>query len=484
MGHGPGRVGVLLATLLLGACATLSPEAGHREVAALVEERTGHRTHWEQGVPEDAQVAERVEALLREGLTRERAIEIALVNNPSLQTTYEELGVSQADMVQAGLLRNPVLAGSLGWPVGPLGGVEYEVSLVQEFLSLFVLPLRRRIAGEQFIADTLRVAHEALRVAAEVSQAFTETQAAERTLELQRLMVESAGAGAELAERLFEAGNIQALALASEQAFFQRLRVELTRDELHLMEARERLNRLLGLWGPQTRWTLAQPLQGVPPEEPALEQLEARALRQRLDVDAARKQAALMTQAVALTRTTRLFGLVEVGVHVHQDPNGPRLIGPTLALELPVFDQRQALLARLEAQRRQAERRLRGLTVDVRSMVRVARTRLLTARALVEHYRTRLLPLRERVLEQSQLQYNAMQLGLFQLLEARRDQVAAYREYLGAVRDYWVARAELERILGGRIGPPPPTTPLAEPGLGVPPETDAPHGEHHEHPAP
>ncbi len=416
---------VLASGLVMG-CASLSKDRGHQEVGQLVEQRIGQKTSWEHGTPEDAAVAAHVSDLLEAGLTRARALEIALVNNPSLQATYEELGVSQADMVQAGLLPNPSLSGSIGFPSGG-GRSEYETSLVQSFLDIFVLPLRRRVAEQQFSVDVLRVAHEALRVAAEVSKVFAGVQAETQLVELRREVVQGAVAAAELAERQHRAGNITDLALAQEQATYQQAQLDLSAEEL----------------------TLAK----LPSEEIGLERLESIAIRQRLDIDAARKQTLLLANAVALARTTRLFGIVQVGVHVHQDPDGPRLFGPTLSLELPIFDQRQALIAKLEAQQRQADRRLASLSVDARSEVRVARLEALTARRLVERYQKVLMPLREKVVEQSQLQYNGMQIGLSELLAAKRAQLEAYRAYIEAVHGYWVARAELERAVGGRTEP-------------------------------
>jgi len=450
----------MLCALALSACATVSKERGHDEVAKIVKERTGLSTSWEQGTPEDEQVAARVAQLLRDGLDRQRAIEIALVNNPSLQATYEELGVSQAQMVQAGLLSNPSLGGSVAWPIDGEGDrIEYEASIAQNFLDIFVLPLRKRVAREQFMADTLRVAHEALQMAAEVSKAFAEVQAHTQLLDLRRMVLQAVQAASELSERQHRAGNITDLALATEQAAYQQAKLDLAREELELLKTREELNRLLGLWGPQaTEWAIAEKLPELPPQEAPLEHLEATAIRQRLDIDAARKQALLLSNAVGLARTTRLFGVIEVGVHVHQDPDGPRLFGPTLSLELPVFDRRHALIAKLEAQHRQADRRLAALAVDARSQVRIARAQMLAARQVVDHYRSVLLPLRETVVEHAHLQYNGMQIGLYELLSAKREQVEGYRAYLESVRDYWIARAELERVMGGRIGAHTPTS--------------------------
>jgi cobalt-zinc-cadmium efflux system outer membrane protein len=469
------------AALLAGGCASIQKERGHAEVAALVEERLGLETRWNQGTPEDAEVSRHLDALLKEDLTSDHAVEVALLNNPALQATYEDLGVSQADLVQAGLLSNPTLDGSIGFPIAGRGGLEHEVSLVQNFVELFTLPLRKRVAREQFVADTLRVAHEALATAAEVRRAFREVQALQQLVELRRMALRAAETAADFSSRLRAAGNITELDLASEQAAAEGARLELAEDELALVEAREHLNRLMGLWGPRTQWTLSEKLPGLPAREAPLERLESLAIRQRLDIDAARKQVALLWNALELARSTRYFGRVEVGVHTHRDADGPRLFGPTLSLELPIFDQRQALIARLEAQHRQGERRLTELSVNARSEVRAARARLLSLRLLADRYRRVVLPLREKVVEQSQLQYNAMQIGLFPLLTARREQVEAYRGYIEAVRDYWMARADLERLVGGRLPadtePPAPLPPPRpeQPGHGQVPATESPH---------
>ncbi|MBU8898706.1 TolC family protein [Corallococcus sp. M34] len=470
---------LLSLALLAGGCASMQKERGHQEVAALVEARTGLKTRWDQGTPEDAEVSRHLDTLLGEPLSSDRAVEVALLNNPALQQTYEELGVSQADMVQAGLLSNPVFSGSIGVPIGNLGITEHEFSLVQEFVDLFTLPLRKRVAKEQFIADTLRVAHEALSTAADVRKAFREFQARRQLVELRREVLLAAEVSAEFAARQREAGNITELELATEQATAEQSKLDLSQEELTLVEDREHLNRLMGLWGPRIQWTLSESLPELPAKEAPLEHLETTAIKQRLDIDAARKQASLMWNALELAKTTRWFGRVEVGVHTHRDSDGPRLFGPTLSLELPIFDQRQGLIGKLEAQYRQSERRLTELSVNARSEVRAARARLQSLRMQAEHYRTTVLPLRDKVIAQSQLQYNAMQIGLTPLLTAKKEQVESYRGYLETVRDYWMARAELEQLLGGRL----PGSTEAPVSPAPPPAPAAPeHSHEHSHP--
>ena len=445
------RAAVAFAIALTG-CAGISKHRGHDEVSALVEKQSGFPTGWAEGTPEAAQISARVDALLDGGLTHAGAIQIALINNPALQATYEELGIAQAEMAQAGMLSNPSIGASVGFPYPSMSAmVEIELSLVQNLLDLFMLPIRRSRAAEQFTADTLRVAHEALGVTAEVSEALIRTQAAQRWVALRETFVEGARGAAELAARQREAGNISELSYLTERASLEQARLALSDAELQLVEHREALNRLLGLWGPRTGWAIKEGLAELPASDPPLDHLESLAVQRRIDLEALRKQDLLMINAVGLARSSWFLGTIEVGVHAKRDNDGARLIGPSLVIELPIFDQRGAMISKLEAQQRQSERRLAAASVAARSEVRVARAQLIQKRQRVEHFKTALLPLRERIVELAQLHYNGMFLSPYELLSLKREQVEAYGGYIEAVSDYWLARNALERATGGSL---------------------------------
>jgi outer membrane protein, heavy metal efflux system len=438
--------------LALASCASVSKERGHDEVDRLVRERSGHPTRWAQGRPEDEQVARWVADLGARGLTRGAAIEIALVNNPSLQETYEQLGVSQADLVQAGLLANPSIGAHIAFPVRG-GGDEIQFSLIQNFLDVFVLPLRRQIAAEQFTVAVLRVAQQALDTVADVEKEYAAVQAGAALVAFRKTAIDAAEGAAELSRAQFAAGNVNELKHTTTLVGYEEAALDLAREELELLRHRERLNRLLGLAGASAEWRITDELPAPPASEPVLDDLEARAVRQRLDVDAARKQRQLVGKALGLARHTHLVGRLDVGVDAHQDADGPRVFGPSLTLELPIFDQRQAVVARLEAQERQAAHRFDAVALDARTEVRLARAELTAARRIVERYATAILPMRDKVVEEAQLYYNGMLLGLPQLVDVKQAQVMAHAQYIAAVRDYWVAKADLERAVGGPLAP-------------------------------
>ena len=437
--------------LLLAGCATFSPERGHDDVGRMVAERTGGSTGWEKGLPEEVAISTRVDAVLAPGLTRTGAVAIALVNNPGLQATFEELGISQADMVQAGLLKNPTLSGSIGFPLTAGSMTEFEFSLVQDIVDLITLSWRVDVARQQFKASTFRVAQQALNLAGEVNRAFVTLQAELEIEELVQKTLEGAEGAHLLAEKQFSAGNITELTLANQRAIYARLQLELTQSELRVATEREHLNRLLGLWGNRAQWHLSSKLAELPLGDSVPAQPENAAVRQRLDLAAARLEAEVLGQVVGLARSTRLFGRVEVGGHFHRDPDGPHLAGPSFSLELPIFDQRQAYIAGLEAQQATASRRVSALAIDARSKVREGVLALKATRAMASYVSTTLIPLQDQIVEQSQLHYNGMLIGLYELIATQRESLEARRSGIIAKRDYWIARFDLENALGGSL---------------------------------
>jgi cobalt-zinc-cadmium efflux system outer membrane protein len=145
------------------------------------------------------------------------------------------------------------------------------------------------------------------------------------------------------------------------------------------------------------------------------------------------------------------FGEVEAGVSAEREPKGEWATGPSLALPIPLFNQGQPQVARAAAELRRLRQQYLATEVTLRSRVRAAHAAVQAARRRAEDYHKLVLPARQQVLDQTQLQYNAMQVGAFELLAARQQQIEAGESYVRALRDYWVARTELDRLLQGKL---------------------------------
>jgi len=438
---------LLSGTVALAGCAHVDPNPAFRELANTVHLRTDKRVQWNRGTAQDAEAQAAVASILRHPLTADAAVQVALLNNRNLQATYEELGIAQADLVETGLLRNPIFTFERRLP-----GQALEADLLKEFIDILLLPLRKRIAAAQFEAAKLRVGHEILKTAAEVRAAFYEHQGDQQLVDLRKTVAEATERSAETALRMNQAGNLRNLDLATEQASHAQAKIELAKTQSEAVQTREKLNKLMGAFGTQTNWTVAPRLSGLPGSEVSTAQLESRAIQQRLDLAAARQQFIAEARARGIARAEAILQGAEFGGHYEHEIEGSvHSIGPSVNVPIPIFNQGQPASARASAKMRQAEQRYLALAADIRSDVRAARDKMLLSRRQVEYFKSTALPTRTRVTEESQLEYNAMQIGPFQLLQAKQEEVKTGAESVEALRDYWVARAELEKAVGGSL---------------------------------
>ena len=421
---------------------------------------------WPQSDSEKSDAENAVHELLATDLTPDAAVRVALVNNRSLRATFEELGVSQADLVAAGRLHNPTFFASSRWPNQAPRGPDVEFSLTADLFDDLLIPLRRKVAGAQLDAAERRVAQAVLDLAAQVKTAAYTLEARQQFRLRLEAIANANDVAADLARRQYDAGNINKLDLAMQQASAQEARLELMRTDAQIQSDREAINRLLGLSGAETDWKMAGEMPSLPEAEPPLSHLEESAISQRLDLAAAKSQVALAQSAFDLKRKTRLLpGTVNLGVDTERNPDGSRVTGPQLEIGLPIFDQGQADMARLGAELRRAQDNFEALSAEIGSDVRAARNALLAARSAAEFYDKTLLPQRELIVRQTLLNYNAMQKNTYELLMAKEQEQMAEREGIEAIRDYWIARVQLERALGGRLVPAPtaPTGPRSTP---------------------
>ncbi|MDP3722165.1 MAG: TolC family protein [Candidatus Omnitrophota bacterium] len=473
-------IGVVLSGGLASGCTTIPRHAGFPDVANTVEARTGLYLQQYGGAPTGL-VADTIRELLRDELTVDRAVRIALLNNRALQATLEELGIARADAVQASLLSNPIFSGHARVPE-ETGRTNLELALAQSVVETLLLPLRQRVARAQFEQTKLHVTDAILRFLAEIKTAYYTAQVAEQLVTMRQTVLQATEAAAELAQRQYDAGNIRDFDLATEQAAHEEAQADLTRAETERIATREMLTQFLGFSGPDTgAWRMAATLPDLPASDPSPEALETLAIQERFDLAASRQELEALRRGLTVAR----FGILPTsaaGINTETEPDGDRVTGPTWDVEVPIFDWGQATRGRLKAQLRQSQHRLAALEVAVRSDVRTAAARLAAQRQLVARYQDQLVPLRRQIVASSQKHFNYMLIGAFQLLQFKQQEIAAQQAYIEALRDYWIARAELERTVGGRLPetaslPPSSQSPHPEPQPQEMPGTD--HSHHH-----
>lgn len=403
----------------------------------------------------DAEVREAVRRLLQSPLDAEAAVRIALLNNRSLRATLYGLDVAKGLLIQARSLPNPVLEGEL-LPGSPS---ELELRLELDLTRLLLAPLRSRVASAELDAARFQVAAQVVQTAYEVRIAFYAYQAAEQRKTIGEQSLEALAAGRDLTRAMFEAGNIPELELAQQEAAYEQAEANAAQLGLEVAEQRERLNRLLGVSGEDLGWTSSGLLPPVPEASKVLEiqaeqvleaSLELAALKGRLDATALR-QGLIQAEGWLPDVSVEVFGITEFPEEQGPEPGAsPWQVGGSLTVTLPLLNsqrgERMVNRATLQALREQYE----GLVIDLQSAARQSQQRLEAARAKALRYQQVIVPAQQRVAQQLLLHYNAMQLGIFQLLQGQREQLEVALTAVDATREYWEAHAAYEALLNGQ----------------------------------
>lgn len=449
-----------LATVALGGCAGFSADGGFGVVEQAAGERLGKDVRWVRSDAERAALDARVEALLAEALTADAAVQVALLNNRGLQAAFDELGIAEAGFVQAGRLPNP------GFGFGRLrrgDETEIERTLHLDLARLLAMPMVREMESRRFERVKRDAAAAMLALAADTRKAWVAAVAAEQSVRYMGQVREAADASAELARRMARAGNWNKLQQAREQGFYADAALGLARAERLRDATRERLTRLMGLWGERAQFRLPERLPDLPEAPLDMPEVERRAIAQRLDVQAARLRVEQTAKNLGLTRATRFVDVLELGAVRNSSNEAPTQRGWEVSFELPLFDWSGARVARAEAIYMQSLNRAAAIAIDARSEVREAYRAYRSTFDIARHQRDEIVPIRQRIAEENLLRYNGMLIGVFELLADARAQVVSVNGYIDALRDFWVAQADLDLAMVGKPGLPMPVAGAASP---------------------
>ena len=446
--HRPVRLAATIAAcLVLAGCASLSPDSGFDAVQHTARDRLGQDVSWVRTDAERIAADQRVAELLGTPLSAEAAVQVALLNNRGLQASFDELGIADADRVQAGLLPNP------GFTFGRLrqgAGSEIDRSLTFNLSHLLTMPMARDIAGQRLEQTSGAAIISVLSLASQVRKAYYTALAAEESVRYMLQVQSAAEAGAELARRQAQTGNWNKLQQAREQGFYADAALNLARAEQVRGEAREQLTRLLGLWGEQTRFRLPERMPELPASASELPDIERTAMAQRMDVQAARLRTEQVAKSLGLTRATRFVNALELGVMRNSFSEDQTERGFEISVELPLFDWGTARVARAEAIYMQSVNRAAQTAVDARSEVRGVYANYRIRHDIARHYRDEIVPLKKRISDENLLRYNGMLIGVFELLADARSQITSVNGYIEALRDFWLAQADLD---SAQLGP-------------------------------
>jgi outer membrane protein TolC len=437
---------ILSSVILISGCATFSKDGGLDGVKQITQRSIKQDIAWPKSQAEQSAINLRVAELRKQKLDVESAVQIALLNNKGLQASLYELGIAESDVIQAGRLPNPRF--SMFWA---RNGSEYNIeqALTFNIFSLITMPRIKAIERQRFELTKQQTAYEVVRLAYETRQAYFNALAAAEQTKYSQQVKDSAEASAELARRMVKAGNFNKLEQAREQSFYADAALDFASAKNRQNASYEALARLLGL--SINDFVLEDRLPDLPKSIEALQTVEKNAFEQRLDLLTVRNQNDVLAKQLGLTKTTRFINVLELGpARVLEGRRGDDYKnGVDISFEIPLFDWGTARVARAESIYMQSVNRAAQVATNAQSEIRSAYYSYRTSYDIAKHYRDEIVPLRKKILDENQLRYNGMLVGPFELLAEARAQVSSVKNYIDALREFWIAESTLQMSLIG-----------------------------------
>jgi len=457
-------------------CAEINPTPDYQRAAQRITEATGQDDVYQPG--DGDRIAETVAELRVDGLTTDEAVRIALINNPTLQASFRKIGMAHADVVQSQLLSNPSVGISTQFPDGG-GLVRVQGSFVQNLVDLWQLPLRKMVAERALSQTILEVAQAASNIAVDAKTAYYRAVAADELVKIAKQNRAAAERLLELTESLRDAGAISGVDVNLSRTELQDVELALRFARLAAFEERGDLARVLGLNVGPMGLVLTEAPPGPPDHAVRVEDILEAAAEHRMDIAAMEAALQSLSANMELERKS-VFQVVQIGVAFEREPRAassgggvlaktlgasldagrpalPRTfdnqsddaiftIGPTLRVELPIFDQNQAGIAKADLAYMQAVKEAEALLLEITQDARLAHERARVAWENSGFYRTELLPLRNRNLELAREAYRSGKISLIEVLAAQRTLQEAKAGQMRALRDSALAWAEIERV--------------------------------------
>jgi hypothetical protein len=388
--------------------------------------------------------------LLSAPIGQKQAVELMLVNSPAFQSLLAQHWAQASAAAQAGRINNPTVAIER-----IVTGSETELNGLLSFglLDVLTLPQRADMARSKLALAQLRLSAEVVDQVTLVRLAWVKAVAARASLGYATQLAQAAQASDELAARMLAAGNANAITRSRHQLFYLQAQMRLAVARQTQLSRTEELIRWLGLDTAQAaQLQLPDSLPDLPTHALDIQTVAAQAVEQRLDLRMAQSELETAARAQGLTGiTSRLdVELTAISGNVNSSGSNTQRSGAQISVKLPMFDAGDMQRAQMNAQTLAATNRLQAAALEATSNLRETHAAYLTAYGIARQFKDELLPLRQRIADENLLRYNAMQIGVFDLLADAAEQSATVSTAIDAQQQFWLSEAGLQSTLMGR----------------------------------
>lgn len=386
-------------------------------------------------------------------LTLEAALDAARSGSPEIRRAEAAVEEARGRLVRARTYpHNPRIEAEGAERSGADGSTtDRGIAVAQELEIAGQRGKRVAVSREALKAAAERLERTRRRVLATVERTFAEAVRARDLLEVARADVELTRNLLSFEERRLEAGAGTRIDVNLARAAAGRAVRRFQEAKASWLESRARLAEAAGL-DPSAPPRPTGELPGAPSSLPPLEELTRRALAERADLAALRRERSRSERRVTLERSLASPNL-EVGAFSKRE-EGAEVHGLRAGIALPVFDRNQGGIAEAEASVGRAAAELATAELAARREVSAAyghyeaAAEAVTAlEGLVLESLTESLGLLRRAVESGEL-------SATDVLLLRRELVEGQRERIRAAGELWIARTDLELAVGSDLALP------------------------------
>lgn len=455
--HNLRRTARRAATLLSLTCGLTSCVPSTREVRAPVDQalraRLGSVELWN---PEARATQDTTLDLLSRPLDAQAAVAIALRNNQRLRVALTALGVPAGQVAQATAPRATDVDFLYRRGLAD-GASEIEINVTQDIIELITTGSRRNAASQDLQAAQLRATAMVIETAGMAEIGFYRLVAEQQLYELRQTVADLAASSFEFVSVQHAAGNVPDLTLLREQDNKAQADLDVAKSQIEVALRRQQLAAALGLPASELGWTVVTRLPALPTTlAPVAANAEAMIVAQSLERDSLQREATAATARLRLAKIRSWVPELGVGVSLGRRTTPATSasewdIGPAVRVALPLFNWNQGGRAVARAEVARITLTQTAYELELRATFRAALNRQQTTYAQARSIRDTILPLRNKILAEVLLHYNAMNATALELLMARRGQTEAGQQYIELLRDYWVAQAVLTTLQRGGV---------------------------------
>ncbi len=433
---------MVVSALLLAGCSTVNLERDIHRVSSLVESRSGIQNAWsDDNLPS-----------LWDGispLSSTQAEIIALRNNRELRVELELISVTRADLIQAGLLPNPVVNLAFRLPLS--GGTStFDVGVIQQFTDLWLRPYRMGAAQAELDRTVLSASDRSLQLVTRVRQAHGHVVYGQKGIELTQQDIALLERSILTTESRVRAGEATVLDVNRVRQQLLGLQAELQHEQAALVKRKLELMLEMGLVDGDTEWVADMDTASSSDESShwTEKELGARVRAQRLDVLAAQFEVETRRQELKASQWRQGKADVDAGVS-YESADGISEIGPAVDLTIPFFDLGTVRVEKAKSLIRIAEARAEQVEQNAVIEARAALVELRRASQLTEFYRNQVLKLAQDNLHGVEAAIRSGTTDQTVLIETQRELIEARRILNRLEEDQATARPALEYAVGG-----------------------------------